>query len=61
MIRAEPCHCIRCGECFGTGRVRDLEDWSDLGYETCEECGGSGIVETCARCKLIADMEYDLP
>lgn len=53
------CECVRCGACDGTGSI-----WLDFAgrylgnhrcddldvLEHCEECGGSGISETCYQC-----------
>ena len=60
-VQAEPCHCVRCGECSGNGTVRSRPSLADFDLEICEGCGGSGIVETCARCEVLAYMEHDLP
>lgn len=56
-IAAEPCRCVRCSFCRGTGRYRDDDIWSEDG--PCEECGGSGIVETCGRCEYLAELDHE--
>lgn len=68
-VEAEPCRCVNCGECRGSGSVwfafggkeylgnSRCDDLDEL--ETCEGCGGSGIVETCDRCQLLEEMDYD--
>jgi len=67
-IESEPCTCVRCGECGGSGTIwldfngrylgnRRCDDLDEM--ETCEECGGSGIVEVCARCQLLIEMDMD--
>lgn len=68
-IDAEPCACVRCGDCGGSGSYyvdhrghflgqHRSDDMDDLEY--CDGCGGSGIVEVCSRCELLRDLEYDL-
>ena len=57
-LRKEPCRCVLCGECNGTGNVR-IDDWSQPeGYDldTCDGCRG-GIVEVCDRCQLLDELE----
>ena len=65
-VSAEECRCVRCGDCGGGGTI--YLDWRGnyLGShrsddmdepEPCEQCGGSGIVETCSRCQLLEDMD----
>lgn len=57
-VAAEPCHCVRCGDCHGQGNYRiDIGGFDDL--ETCDTCGGSGIVETCDRCQLLQELDYE--
>jgi hypothetical protein len=65
-VETEPCTCVSCGMCGGSGNywvdMRGHYDsspdcCSDL--ETCDECRGSGIVETCDRCQLLNEMDYD--
>lgn len=69
-VASEPCWCVRCGECDGTGnvwfafggreylgRIRS-DDLDEM--ETCEECGGSGIHETCDRCQLLREMDDEV-
>ncbi len=59
-VASEPCRCVRCTFCNGKGFSSSYErnqfDWN---AETCEECGGSGIVETCDRCQLLEEMDHD--
>ena len=54
------CECISCHDCGGSGHYyvdiggryigqHRIDDLSDM--ETCEECGGSGISETCCECQ----------
>ena len=66
---AEPCtecECVSCSACGGTGTVwfslsgrylgnKRCDDLDTL--EHCEECGGSGIIETCTRCQLLEEDE----
>lgn len=67
-VAAEPCRCVTCGDCGGSGNVwfsfggeylgnRRCDDLDSM--EPCEDCGGSGIVETCDRCQLLMEMDYD--
>lgn len=64
-VNAEPCRCVACPYCGGNGPY-----WVDMGahygqhrsddldeMEYCEECGGSGVVETCDRCQLLKELE----
>ena len=59
------CECIQCPACNGTGDVwwswngRNLgnsrcDDFDEL--ESCEECGGEGIIQMCWHC-YIEDQE----
>jgi len=57
-VEQEPCSCVRCDMCNGTGRIADRQSWSGLDYEPCEDCS-NGIVETCDRCQLLEDMDSD--
>lgn len=60
LIEAEPCTCVSCGMCGGSGNIRfDDPDSPFDELETCDECWGSGITEPCDRCQLLTDMEYD--
>lgn len=59
-VSKEPCRCVRCKDCSGTGKVRFdgvycLEDY-DL--ELCDTCVGSGISEICFRCILL-EMDHE--
>jgi DnaJ-class molecular chaperone len=65
----KPCHCVRCSLCRGSGSVWFDLDGNYLGQvhcddmdemETCDECGGSGIVEECERCEMLSQMHEDL-
>lgn len=64
------CQCVRCPECGGTGNV-----WFEFGgeaylgssrsddmdeMESCDHCHGSGTVETCERCYLLAAEDRDV-
>ncbi len=69
-IEQEPCRCVPCGACDGSGRVWYSFPGADRGgrylgnsrcddldeMELCDECHG-GIVEVCDRCQLLE--EYD--
>jgi hypothetical protein len=68
MIGVKGCTCVRCDACRGSGtiwfdfrgrylgnsRCDDLDE-----MESCEECRGSGITETCDHCSDMADLEAD--
>jgi DnaJ-class molecular chaperone len=60
-VNSEPCRCVTCGECDGRGTFRAEVNLSDFDLEPCDGCGGSGIVETCDRCQLLDEMEFELP
>ena len=61
QVEKEVCHCIRCGECMGSGSIRvDCDGWPEWDLETCETCGGDGVAELCDRCILLRDLDYDL-
>lgn len=61
MSDSATCSCVRCEDCRGHGTV-----WFDVGgqylgarrcddcdtMESCEECRGSGVSETCAICMV---------
>jgi hypothetical protein len=66
-VAVEPCACVRCGACGGSGtiwldfrgrylgnsRCDDLDE-----MEPCDECSG-GIVEVCERCQLLEEMDNE--
>jgi hypothetical protein len=68
QVEQEPCRCVQCSYCNGSGHL-----WFDLGgrylgnhrsddldnLEPCDSCGGSGIIETCDRCQLLSDMDHE--
>ena len=58
-LNAQPCDCITCGTCHGTGRMRDQysEPWVDE-YQSCYDCDG-GVTDTCDRCRLLIEIEHD--
>jgi hypothetical protein len=66
-VRSEPCRCVRCGDCGGTGSIwvdhrgrylgsHRSDDLDEM--EPCDQCSG-GIVEVCDRCQLLDEMEHD--
>lgn len=55
-VNAEPCQCVRCVMCSGTGRVRCGDYMGDT--EPCEDCE-NGIAEVCGRCELLADLDRE--
>lgn len=48
----DPCECEFCDACAGCGEARtaegDMEDY--------DECSGEGVIESCDRCILLADL-----
>lgn len=53
------CKCVSCGDCNGTGTIwvsmsgeylgnNRCDDFDEL--ESCDECGGSGVIEYCDEC-----------
>lgn len=67
-VAKNPCTCVTCGDCGGTGNV--WRNYDDLGrhagggiddlskLEPCENCR-SGIIEVCDRCRLLEEMYED--
>lgn len=58
-VSAEPCRCVSCGDCGGSGDMRSLRYHDMDEAEACDTCGGSGIAETCYRCQLLEEMDDD--
>ena len=56
-VAAEPCTCVRCCMCSGTGRIR-VDHWSGYDTEPCEDCD-NGITEPCGRCEYLADLDRE--
>ena len=56
-VAVEPCKCVRCVMCSGTGRIR-VDHWSGYDTEPCEDCD-NGITEVCGRCELLAELEHE--
>lgn len=69
-LDARPCHCVSCDECRGTGNVwysfggisrgtylgsHRRDDLDEM--ETCDVCGGYGIVERSERCCELQELE----
>lgn len=57
QVNAEPCKCVRCSWCRGTGRYRGDDIWDES--EPCEECGGLGITEACGRCEYLEELDRE--
>lgn len=54
------CQCVLCDLCHGTGTMRvETDGWPEFELETCEECRGSGISQTCDSCQDDAEMDRD--
>ena len=59
-VAAEPCHCVRCDYCRGSGMFMvDTGSYPEENLESCEECGGSGLVQVCDRCQLLEEMDHE--
>ena len=58
-VCAEPCLCVTCTYCNGTGYIRytPLDQFNDE-TEPCDSCSG-GVSEVCDRCQLLTEMEHD--
>lgn len=59
-LNAQPCTCVRCGMCNGNCNVRvqgQNMPFDDL--DTCPECHGAGITETCGRCMELIEIDND--
>lgn len=68
QVSSEKCACVRCSFCGGSGQEWYSISGKFLGgrhsddldaSEPCEECGGTGIVETCDRCTLLTDLDHE--
>lgn len=66
-LNTQPCKCVSCPECNGTGSIwvnlhgrylgnRRCDDLDSP--EPCEECRG-GVVEVCERCQEIEELSDD--
>ena len=55
-VAAEPCRCVRCVMCSGTGKIR-VDNWSGYDTEPCDDCD-NGISEACDRCRYLSDLDY---
>lgn len=59
-LNKEPCKCVSCPTCRGTGKlsVPDPlnEPFDDL--ITCDECD-EGIIEECDRCQLMGELLHE--
>lgn len=58
FTNADPCSCIRCAACGGSGQVRVGDPIMGYDLESCDECSGSGITETCDRCRFLMEAEH---
>lgn len=57
-LNRQPCKCVSCSTCRGTGRL-----WLPNSFEAddsiaCDECDG-GITEECDRCQLLGQLLHD--
>lgn len=65
-LESEPCTCVICPDCNGTGsawwsfghkKYLGKHRWDDLDeLEPCENCH-NGVIESCDRCYMLADLE----
>lgn len=57
----EPCRCVPCGTCRGTGSIQVDDPTQPEGWdlETCDECCGSGLAESCERCVDLDDWDRE--
>jgi hypothetical protein len=64
-LESEPCTCLTCGECKGTGNVywflgkycgphHPGDDLANL--EPCDSCH-NGVIELCDRCAALEDYD----
>lgn len=54
----DPCRCVWCGGCSGSGRVEvPTNGYPEWELESCTECGGTGVSEQCAHCDLLEELE----
>jgi hypothetical protein len=57
-VADEPCQCVRCDDCKGTGNIRySSNQFDEDDTEPCDMCRG-GISEVCSRCELLEDMDH---
>jgi DnaJ-class molecular chaperone len=58
-LNAQPCQCVSCGTCRGSGHVwlptRDV--WPEDEISRCDDCDGSGITEQCDRCTALYELD----
>lgn len=54
----EPCTCVPCGTCGGSGQVEyRTNSYPEWDLDSCSECSGSGISEECAECQWAEDCD----
>jgi len=59
-VEAEPCRCVSCGACNGSGQMMVQQTrYPEEDLETCDCCSGTGIVEVCDRCELLEEMYWN--
>lgn len=67
-MAAQPCECVSCADCGGSGIVWFSFDGEYLGrrhcddldrMEPCDTCYGRGTVETCTRCIELEIMDEE--
>ena len=57
---AQPCRCVICHHCQGSGKDYDPFDYSGRGFsEDCLHCGGEPLRDMCQRCADIEALEGD--
>lgn len=59
QLLAEPCECVSCADCGGSGRMdRETGSFPEWEPEPCDMCSG-GVVEVCDRCCQLEELEHD--
>ena len=57
-VEKEPCRCVICAVCDGTGQMIIDHSLDGVELDHCDYCNG-GITEVCDRCQLLDDMDHD--
>jgi DnaJ-class molecular chaperone len=60
-VQQEPCRCVYCGVCGGSGQIK-VEDRSQpegWDLDTCYACDGSGLEDVCERCLFLEEIDQE--